>query len=76
VAATPGRGNTTLRAACNASVLGRQCFRAKHLEYAARYIHQPSERATANPAGVGTGGTPFMSYLKKHCDETEAHLIR
>jgi hypothetical protein len=25
---------------------------------------------------VGTGGTPFMPYLRKHRDETAAHVIR
>jgi indoleamine 2,3-dioxygenase len=41
-------------------------FRATHLDYAATYIHQQSETQSSNPTSVGTGGTPFMTYLKKH----------
>ena len=50
-------------------------FRALHLEFAASYIHKQSQ--IKNPFGTGgstikgTGGTPFMKYLKKHRDETE-----
>jgi indoleamine 2,3-dioxygenase len=46
-----------------------------HLEYAGTYIHKQSQ--IKNPFGrggstiTGTGGTPFMTYLKKHRDETE-----
>lgn len=45
-------------------------FRETHYDYADRYIHQQSQRSLSNPTGVGTGGTPFMTYLKKHLDET------
>ena len=50
-------------------------FRALHLEFAASYIHKQSQ--IKNPFGTGgstikgTGGTPFMKYLKKHRDETQ-----
>lgn len=46
-------------------------FREAHIEYAERYIHQQSERRKSNPTAVGTGGTPFMSYLNKHLEETK-----
>jgi len=50
-------------------LLGR--FRETHLDYADRYIHQQSQHAASNPTEVGTGGTPFMQYLKKHLEETD-----
>jgi indoleamine 2,3-dioxygenase len=50
-------------------LLGR--FREIHLDYADRYIHQQSQRAASNPTEVGTGGTPFMAYLRKHLEETD-----
>lgn len=46
-------------------------FRGTHLDYAASYIHQQSQGHSSNPTSVGTGGTPFMTYLRKHLEETE-----
>lgn len=65
----------SLREAYNSCVELLTSFRSKHLEYAARYIFQQSQRDPDNPNVVGTGGTPFMPYLKKHRDETTKHLI-
>lgn len=50
-------------------------FRAKHLEYAAAYIQKQRQPGTYNSTSYGTGGTPFMKYLKKHRDETARHLV-
>lgn len=50
-------------------------FRTKHLEYAATYIARQHQTSQANPTAVGTGGTPFLPYLAKHRDETQAHKI-
>jgi indoleamine 2,3-dioxygenase len=47
-------------------------FRSTHLEYAARYI-QKQTQVGANSNLYGTGGTPFMRYLRKHRDETSRH---
>jgi indoleamine 2,3-dioxygenase len=52
-----------------------ESFRSTHLDYAARYIYRQSQSDAANPTAVGTGGTPFMPYLKKHRDETAATRV-
>ena len=65
-------GDSKLRAAYDRCLEELACFREKHLEYAARYIQQQNQRSRSNPNSVGTGGTPFMRYLKKHLVETRA----
>lgn len=59
----------------NAIVQAVADFRTRHLEYAASYINKQQRAASGNDTEVGTGGTPFMKYLKKHRDETKANLL-
>tara|TARA_B110000305_G_scaffold242033_1_gene319236 strand:- start:2796 stop:3941 length:1146 start_codon:yes stop_codon:yes gene_type:complete len=68
-------GSKRLTEAYNKCLEEIRAFRAMHLEYAGTYIHKQAQ--IENPFGrggstiTGTGGTPFMNYLKKHRDETE-----
>jgi len=71
-AGSAGRKTVELYDACLESVAR---FRSRHLEYAARYIFHQAQTDAKNPHDVGTGGTPFMPYLKKHRDETVAHAL-
>ena len=54
-------------------------FRTQHLDFAATYIHKQSQIKKSFVRGgstmTGTGGTPFMKYLKKHRDETQNQKI-
>lgn len=69
-------GNGGLTAIYNACVEQIEHFRALHLQYAATYIFRQAQTDAKNPHAVGTGGTPFMQYLKKHRDETAEHVLR
>lgn len=67
--------NDELRVLYNSCVESLSRFRQTHLRYAAHYIQKQNQSSLANPTAVGTGGTPFMEYLRKHKDETLKYLI-
>lgn len=50
-------------------------FREIHIGYADSYINRQNQTSTTNPTAVGTGGTPFMTYLQKHLDETRQAIV-
>jgi indoleamine 2,3-dioxygenase len=64
-----------LRDVYNACIDLIERFRKTHLGYAAAYIQKQHQMSEGNPTAVGTGGTPFMPYLKKHKDETTTFLL-
>lgn len=69
-------GRRSLTAVFNACVEALEGFRSLHMEYAASYIFRQAQTDAKNPHAVGTGGTPFMAYLKKHRDETSESRLK
>jgi indoleamine 2,3-dioxygenase len=68
-------GSQSLKDAFNACLEQTARFRTRHLEYAASYINKQAGSIAGNDPDVGTGGTPFMKYVKKHRDENRAQLV-
>lgn len=62
-----------LHHAYNEAVYQLHEFRRQHIEYAALYILKPAPDKQSS--GLGTGGTPFTVYLKKHITETADHQL-
>jgi indoleamine 2,3-dioxygenase len=67
--------NPDIADAYNAAVQEMFEFRLLHLKFAGSYIANQQPNALSNPTGTGTGGTPFMTYLRNHADQTLTHKI-
>jgi indoleamine 2,3-dioxygenase len=61
--------------AYDACIAAMHAFRELHLRYAAAYVHRQGQISDSNSTETGTGGTPFMSYLKRHLDNVAGHRI-
>ncbi|MCW1248993.1 indoleamine 2,3-dioxygenase [Acaricomes phytoseiuli] len=68
-------GDNASLEAYNSCIEQMRDFHELHLRYAAQYVHKQGRACAANGAGTGTGGTPFMKYLKLHLDNISAHRI-
>jgi indoleamine 2,3-dioxygenase len=67
--------NRGLVAAYNDVIAAMYAFRRQHLAFAGAFIARQEPQASSNPTGTGTGGTPFMTYLKDHAEQTLAHRV-
>jgi indoleamine 2,3-dioxygenase len=68
-------GSSDLRGAYDGCVQVLEDFRTHHLEFAATYVFKQAQTDKKNPSALGTGGTPFMKFLKKHRDSTRSHRL-
>lgn len=74
VRAAAAAGGGALRDAYNGCLEQLARFRHRHLELAARYIAVPAA-AAGKDGGTGTGGTPFLTYLAQHRDDSRAAFL-
>lgn len=65
----------SVKEAFNAAIQAIAEFRTMHLRFAATYIFNQMGSGADKDSALGTGGTPFMKYLKKHRDETAAQML-
>jgi indoleamine 2,3-dioxygenase len=68
-------GDSSLKEMYNRCVIALGDFRSKHLEISIEYIHKPAMQLKSDKGGQGTGGSPFVAYLKKHREETYSCCI-
>jgi indoleamine 2,3-dioxygenase len=68
------QGNLLLSEAYNKCVACVAEFRGEHMKISIDYIHKPAEKFNSN-GKLGTGGSPYMEYLKKHKKETIMHCL-
>ncbi|MEW8026930.1 MAG: hypothetical protein AB2806_04220 [Candidatus Thiodiazotropha sp.] len=61
--------------AYNCCINGVASFRANHLQMSVDYIQRPARKSSDTRGRRGTGGSPYVGYLKKHREETYAALI-
>src|SRR3546814_3819021 len=64
----------SLKDAFNAAIQAVAEFRTMHLRFAATYIANQAPAGAGNDPNVGTGGTPFLKYLKKRSEEHTSEL--
>jgi len=65
----------SVKDAFNAAIQAVAEFRTMHLRFAATYIFNQLGSGADKDTALGTGGTPFMKYLKKHRNETAAQML-
>lgn len=64
-----------LVAAYDAVIEHLVAFRSHHLDVSVQYIVRPAQQLQSSRGEKGTGGSPFMSYLKKHVDDAQRARI-
>lgn len=72
------KGSSALKEAYNRVIVALHKYFRLHRVYADLYINKKARKYTVHKeqGAYGTGGTPYMEYLTKHCQEILAHRIR